>query len=267
MSRKRARGAATPSDGAHTRSRETLEERALRQLYEEKWTNNILDRMDEDQRVMFETLIRGRVKQVYVDIPAGYGKTLIAFAAGVTLFRASKVKRILYIRFPSKRGGKLGFLPGELTGEKEAIYFDPAYEALIKLGMQREAIDELRRQEILDFRTDVRLRGTNLEDAFVIVDEAQNAMDIAEMELVLGRFHDNVRAAIIGDSRQSDSNVTRYGRDKLNAFQVYIRHMTTEKWAAECKLTKNYRGVMAQHAAAVDQTLRLLEERNERCTN
>jgi phosphate starvation-inducible protein PhoH len=267
MGTKRQKRTATPSGGGRRRDpveertyEEKLEDRAYQQLLDERSSNSIIDRMDPDQRTLFEKLIRGSIKQAYLDVPAGYGKTLVAMTAGLTLLRAQKVKRIIYARFPSTRGGKLGYLPGDLE-EKQAIYYLPAYEALAKNGMQREAVNVLRhdKHESIIFCTDVTLRGTNLEDAFVIVDEAQNAMDIPELELVLTRFHESIRAAVIGDSRQCDSNVRRYGRAQLNAFQVYIKHMTTEKWAQEFTLSVNHRGPMAKHAAAVDQTLKLLE--------
>jgi predicted ribonuclease YlaK len=162
------------------------------------------------------------------------------------------------VRFPSRRGGKLGFVSGDLgpDGQKEGMYFDPAYKALHKCGLQREAIDALLKAGVFDFRTDVRLRGDTIERAFVIVDEAQNAQDVPELELVLTRFTDSVRAAIIGDSRQVDNNVVRYGSERLNAFQVFTRHMATEKWARQFFLSVNYRGMMAKHAAAVDITLK-----------
>lgn len=262
MSKKRSRGAGTGSLGGDDSRDEFDEEyeRALAQLMDESSTERMIRRMDPDQRTFFEQMTRfvGPIKQGYVDEPAGTGKTQVAFIAAVTLLRTRKISKIIYIRFPSKRGGKLGYLPGNL-GEKEEVYFDPAFEALAKCGMQPEAVRALLRKDVFDFRTDARLRGTNLEDAFVIVDEAQNAMDIPEMELVLGRFHDSIRAAIVGDSRQCDSNVARYGRDRLNAFQVYQIHMTKEKWAERFRLTTNYRGVMAKYAAAVDVTLKELE--------
>lgn len=236
-------------------------ERAWEQLMNPRATDTLIARMDPDQRTYYEKMLRGAIKQAYVDEPAGTGKTTAAFIAGLQHLRGGKLAKLLYIRFPSKRGGKLGFVSGDLgpTGQKEGMYFDPAYQALAKCGLQHEAVESLLAAGVLVFQTDVRLRGTTLEDAFIIVDEAQNAQDIPELELVLGRFNDTIRAAIIGDSRQCDSSVKLYGRDRLNAFQVYQIHMTKQKWAERFRLSHNYRGVMARHASAVDETLKELE--------
>jgi len=267
MPRKREKAPVRTSPGARgprTGKRETKDERdeidsAWAQLLDSTATDALVEGMDPDQRTYYEKMLRGPIRQAYVDEPAGTGKTTAAFVAGLQHLRAGKLGKLLYIRFPSKRGNKLGFVPGELAA-KEDLYFDPAYQALEKCGIQREAVSSLIERGVFSFQTDVRLRGTTLDDAFIIVDEAQNAQDIPELELVLGRFTDNVRAAIIGDSRQCDSNVRLYGRERLNAFQVYTRHMTKQKWAERFRLSHNYRGVMAKYAAAVDETVKELED-------
>ena len=223
---------------------------AYSQLYNTKSVDRLYKKLDEYQRWYYECLQKYRV--VFVDEPAGTGKTTIAVMAGLDYVRDGK--KLVYIRFPSRRGERLGATPGELE-DKEAKYMLPFYEALNECGLQDEAIQTLKLHGCIDARTDVQERGRNLKDCFVVVDEAQNAEDLEQLKLILTRPHDNCKVVVIGDSRQTDSKVKRYGKQQLNAFQVYQYHMTKKPWAVSCELKINYRGEISRWADKVDESL------------
>ena len=234
------------------------EEKAINQLMNSKDRDKLYNRFDtyqKEYRQAFEIY-----KMVFVDEKAGTGKTVGAVIAGLEHLRQGKCKKIMYIRFPSKRGQKLGALPGG-PDEKEAVYMFPFIEALNDCGLQTEAIEVLKAQGLIEMCTDISLRGRTLKDAFIIVDECQNATDLEELQLVLTRIKDSKSSsAIIGHSAQIDSNVKRYGKLKLNAFEVYQIHMTKKSWATKVKLVNNYRGVISQWADEVMLTVKELEE-------
>lgn len=226
------------------------EDSAVNQLMDSKATDKIYRRLDEHQRYMYECL--SKFKVTFVDEPAGTGKTTIAVLAGVEAMRSGR--KLIYIRFPSKRGEKLGATPGELE-DKEKKYMHPFYEALNECGLQDEAIETLKLKNYLETRTDTTERGRNIKGAFVIIDEAQNAEDVDQLQLIFTRLHDDCNAVVVGHSAQADSKIRKYGSEKLNAFQVYRKHMTKKNWATECVLVRNYRGAISRWADEVKETL------------
>lgn len=133
--------------------------------------------------------------------PAGTGKTYLAVATAVDALRKSQVKRIILARPAVEAGENLGFLPGDLQ-EKVDPYLRPLYDALediMPVDWVRRAI-ETRAIEIAPL---AYMRGRTLSDAFVILDEAQNATT-AQMKMFLTRLGLNSRAVITGDKTQID---------------------------------------------------------------
>lgn len=233
------------------------EEIAMEQLMNSKQRDRLYNRLDVHQKEYREAF--EKFKMVLVDEKAGTGKTVVAVMAGLEHLRQGKCKKIMYVRFPSKRGQKLGALPGG-PDEKEAIYMYPFIEALNDCGIQTESIEILKEQGLIEMCTDISLRGRTLKDTFIIVDETQNAVDIEELQLVLTRIKDSrSSSAIIGHSEQTDSNVKKYGKAKYNAFEVYQIHMVKKHWATKIKLYNNYRGAISQWADEVMQTVKELE--------
>lgn len=231
------------------------EDKAISQLMDTKTTDRLYRRMDPHQKEYRHSI--EEYKMVFVDEKAGTGKTEIAVHAALDALRQGIAKKILYIRFPSKRGQKLGALPGDLK-EKERIYMYPFIEALNECGLQDEAIEMLEAQGIIEMSTDVTLRGRTLKGSFVIVDETQNAEDLEQLQLTLTRVKDDgAGCVVIGHSEQLDSHVKKYGKYNMNAFEVYQIHMTKKNWAKKCRLYNNYRGVISQWA---DEVMKTLEE-------
>ncbi len=133
--------------------------------------------------------------------PAGTGKTYLAVAAAVDALFKKKVKRIILARPAVEAGENLGFLPGDLQ-EKVDPYLRPLYDALedmMGIERMRRAL-ESRSIEIAPL---AYMRGRTLHDAFVILDEAQNATQL-QMKMFLTRLGLNSRAVITGDKTQID---------------------------------------------------------------
>lgn len=228
------------------------------ELYNLDATQALWDKLDSYQRVYASAMDKYEV--VFTDAVAGTGKTTIAVLKALDYLRRGKVKRIAYVRFPDSRSLRMGFLTGDKE-EKESGYMVPFYDAMIECGVQPSAVDLLRTKEVIELTTDIHMRGRNLKDTFLIIDEAQNSQGIEDLQLVLTRIHDDGgRAVVIGHSKQVDGKIQRYGKQKLNAFQVYQYHFTKKSWAAKCELPNNYRGKISQWADKVWESVKELEE-------
>lgn len=238
---------------AKKRLTEDAKGKALAQVMDRSASDELWKRMDEHQRAYAESIQKFSV--VFVDAPAGTGKTTIAVREGLEMLRDGKVDRIRYIRFVDGRSLKLGYLPGEQE-DKERNLMLPLYEAMEECGVQPEAVDKLIELGIIEATTDTGLRGRNFRRTYLIIDEAQNAQTLADLQLVLTRLHDHGgKAVVIGHSGQEDGRIQKYTPLQLNAFQVYAYHMTKKPWATSVELLKNYRGQISQWADKVFDSL------------
>lgn len=133
--------------------------------------------------------------------PAGTGKTYLAVAAALDALYKKRVKRIILARPAVEAGESLGFLPGDLQ-EKVDPYLRPLYDALEDMmppDRVRRALDD----STIEIAPLAYMRGRTLSDAFVILDEAQNATR-AQMKMFLTRLGLNSRVVITGDKTQID---------------------------------------------------------------
>ncbi|NOK38555.1 PhoH family protein [Corallococcus exercitus] len=133
--------------------------------------------------------------------PAGTGKTYLAMAMAVAFLQERKVKRIILARPAVEAGEKLGFLPGDLA-EKVNPYLRPLYDALHDM-MAVERAQTLVEQGVVEVAPLAFMRGRTLNDAFVILDEAQNTT-VEQMKMFLTRLGYNSKAVITGDVTQVD---------------------------------------------------------------
>ena len=133
--------------------------------------------------------------------PAGTGKTYLAMAMAVAFLQERKVKRIILARPAVEAGEKLGFLPGDLQ-EKVNPYLRPLYDALHDM-MAAERAAHLLEQGVVEVAPLAFMRGRTLNDAFVILDEAQNTT-VEQMKMFLTRLGYNSKAVITGDVTQVD---------------------------------------------------------------
>lgn len=143
-----------------------------------------------------------RKKEVVFGIgPAGTGKTYLAMAMAVSLFLKGEVSRIILTRPARESGEKLGFLPGSLE-EKVSPYLRPLYDALFDMIPQEEATSLINRN-IIEVAPLAFMRGRTLNNAFIILDEAQNTTE-EQMLMFLTRMGFGSRCVITGDPTQSD---------------------------------------------------------------
>jgi phosphate starvation-inducible PhoH-like protein len=133
--------------------------------------------------------------------PAGTGKTYLAMAQAVSCLVAKKVSRIVLARPAVEAGEKLGFLPGDLQ-EKINPYLRPLYDALFDM-MDVEKATRLIERGVIEVAPLAFMRGRTLNDAFVILDEAQNTTS-EQMKMFLTRLGFGSKAVVTGDITQID---------------------------------------------------------------
>lgn len=133
--------------------------------------------------------------------PAGSGKTYIAVALAVKALRNKEVKRIILSRPAVESGEHLGFLPGDLR-EKLDPYLQPLYDALLDM-IPGKKLQELMEDNIIQIAPLAFMRGRTLENAFVILDEAQNA-SVNQLKMFLTRMGEHSKFAVTGDITQID---------------------------------------------------------------
>lgn len=133
--------------------------------------------------------------------PAGTGKTYLAVACAVAALESDEVKRIILVRPAVEAGEHLGFLPGDLS-QKIDPYLRPLFDALYEmLGLDR--VIKLIERNVIELAPLAYMRGRTLNDAFVLLDEAQNTT-VEQMKMFLTRLGFNSRAIITGDITQID---------------------------------------------------------------
>ena len=133
--------------------------------------------------------------------PAGTGKTYLAMAQAVSFLLAKRVSRIILARPAVEAGEKLGFLPGDLQ-EKVNPYLRPLYDALYDM-IEMERAERLLERGTIEVAPIAFMRGRTLNDAFVILDEAQNTTS-EQMKMFLTRLGFGSKAVITGDVTQVD---------------------------------------------------------------
>ncbi len=133
--------------------------------------------------------------------PAGTGKTFLAVAMAVEALNESRVQRLVLVRPAVEAGEKLGFLPGDLS-QKVDPYLRPLYDALYEmLGVEK--VVKLLEKNVIEIAPLAYMRGRTLNDAFVILDEAQNT-SVEQMKMFLTRIGFGSTAVVTGDLTQVD---------------------------------------------------------------
>ena len=201
--------------------------------------------MDESQKEFVNAILNPDKLIVFANSKAGSGKTLMAVAAANLLVQHNAYDGIVYIVSPVQEE-KLGFLPGS-ADEKISIYTAPLYDALVKLGINpytaiiQEGVENQKNGTgYIDCVSHVYLRGCNLENKVVIVEETQN-MYVDELKKVLTRVSDTSKTIVIGHSGQCDL----YHHPENSGFVKYIEHFKDKDYAQICELNINHRGVIS----------------------
>ncbi|MGO2645878.1 MAG: PhoH family protein [Lactococcus cremoris] len=133
--------------------------------------------------------------------PAGTGKTFLAVVMAVQALRNGQVKRIILTRPAVEAGESLGFLPGDLQ-EKVDPYLRPVYDALFQI-LGKTATERMMERGVIEIAPLAYMRGRTLDDAFVILDEAQNTTSM-QMKMFLTRLGFNSKMIVNGDISQID---------------------------------------------------------------
>ncbi|MEI7834144.1 MAG: PhoH family protein [bacterium] len=141
--------------------------------------------------------------------PAGTGKTYLAVAMAIEALNSKRVQRIILTRPAVEAGERLGFLPGDLA-EKINPYLRPLYDALYDM-MEMERVERLLEKKVIEIAPLAFMRGRTLNDAFIIMDEAQNTSP-EQMKMFLTRLGMGSQAVVTGDITQIDlPNMQRSG--------------------------------------------------------
>ena len=152
--------------------------------------------------------------------PAGTGKTYLAVASAVAALNRDEVRRLVLVRPAVEAGERLGFLPGDLT-QKVDPYLRPIYDALYEmLGFER--VMRLMERSVIEVAPLAFMRGRTLNEAFIILDEAQNTT-IEQMKMFLTRIGFGSRTVVTGDITQVD--LPRVQRSGLRDAVELLRDM------------------------------------------
>lgn len=214
--------------------------------------------LDEQQKAFVNAIRNPEKIVVFCNSVAGTGKTTLAMGAANMLVKdkRNEYNGIIYIVSPYGEG-RQGYIPGDLT-QKSEVYFEPAYQAMVEVGMNpntdiyydpmvgKRGTDGMGKKPgdgFVKMITHTYLRGPNMKNKIIIIDEAQN-FTVPELKKVLTRLHDNCKVIVIGHTGQIDIT----GR---SGFAQYIKHFDGQERAAVCELTTNYRGWLSQYADAL----------------
>ncbi len=161
--------------------------------------------------------------------PAGTGKTYLAMAMAITAFKNNEVNKIILTRPAIEAGEKLGFLPGDLQSKVDP-YLRPLYDALYQI-MGAENFQKNMEKGLIEVAPLAYMRGRTLEDAYIILDEAQNTTP-AQMKMFLTRIGFGSKVIITGDGSQKD-----LPKDVTSGLDVATRILNNIDGISICELT------------------------------
>ena len=184
---------------------------------------------------------------IFCNARAGSGKTLIATGVAYLLVKYGFFDNIVYIMSPYGER-KQGWLPGSIT-EKSSVYFEAFYQALVKCGgnpytdiKTTSLADQKAGDGFITCITDTYLRGSTLDNAVVIIDEAQN-YTVSQLKTVLTRIGGRAKVVVIGHDLQCDLD-----EPAKSGFKDYLEHFSGQERTAFCDLVNNYRSWISRHA-------------------
>ena len=161
--------------------------------------------------------------------PAGTGKTYLAMAMAIDAFKKEEVGRIILTRPAIEAGEKLGFLPGDLQSKVDP-YLRPLYDALYQI-MGADSFVKNMEKGLIEVAPLAYMRGRTLDNAFIILDEAQNTTP-AQMKMFLTRIGFGSKVVITGDETQKD-----LPKDVKSGLDVAFKVLSKVEDIAFCKLT------------------------------
>jgi phosphate starvation-inducible PhoH-like protein len=162
-------------------------------------TGNAIKARTDNQRLMVKSILKNDM--MFAVGPAGSGKTYTAVALAVRALKNKEVKRIILTRPAVEAGENLGFLPGDLK-EKLDPYLQPLYDALYDM-LPPDKLNQYIESQVIQIAPLAFMRGRTLDNAFVILDEAQNTTQ-SQMKMFLTRMGNSAKFIITGDTSQVD---------------------------------------------------------------
>lgn len=208
--------------------------------------------LDEEQLKFANTVINPDIDIVFVNAKSGTGKSTIATGVANILVQYGAYDSIIYIMSPYGER-KQGWLPGSIT-EKSSVYFEAFYQALVTCGINPQTaindesmVNQKNSTGFITCITDTFLRGSNLDNVVVIIDEAQN-FSVAQLKKTLTRIGRNVKVIVIGHVKQCDLD-----NPAISGFEKYIEHFKNEPRAAVCTLSTNHRSWISQCADELEE--------------
>jgi PhoH-like ATPase len=206
--------------------------------------------LDEEQKIFANAIWNPNIDIVFCNAKAGSGKSLVATGVANLLVQYGMFDSIVYIMSPYGER-KQGWLPGTIT-EKSSVYFEAFYQALISCNVNPHTAindDSMVNQKngtgYITCITDTFLRGSNLDNAVVILDEAQN-YTVPQLKKTLTRIGKRAKVIVIGHDLQCDLE-----KPEQSGFVKYIEHFKEKERAAVCTLTTNHRSWISQWADEV----------------
>ena len=213
-----------------------------RQKYHELFSGIICN---SDQEKFRDAIMHDKNTFVLADAVSGSGKTLIAVTCAKQLVANGHCKSCVYV-IPTCNEDELGYRPGN-TAEKVADYMVPLRQALMKIGEEPDKVISNNFED--NFKDSNKwmiavpqtfLRGVNLENQVVIVDESQN-FTVPQIKKIISRNYDNCKVIVIGSSSQTDIDLDK------SCFTRLQNHMEGFDGYIKCELPISYRGKLAMH--------------------
>lgn len=208
--------------------------------------------LDDEQLLFANTVWDKNIDIVFCNAAAGTGKTTVATGVANMLVKYGLYQGIIYIMSPYGER-KQGWLPGTIT-EKSSVYFEAFYQALVNCDINPvtsinddSMVNQKNGSGYITCITDTFLRGSTLDNAVVIIDEAQN-YTISQLKKTLTRVGSNSKVIVIGHELQCDLDVP-----SQSGFMKYLKHFEGQERAAICSLTTNHRSWISQHADQLEE--------------
>lgn len=208
--------------------------------------------LDSEQLEFANSIINPDIDIIFVNAKAGTGKTTIATGAADILVQHGAYRGIVYIMSPYGER-KQGWLPGTIT-EKSSVYFEAFYQAMINCNINPHTavnddsmVNQKNGSGYITCITDTFLRGSNLDDAVIIIDEAQN-YTVSQLKKTLTRVGKKAKVIVIGHELQCDLD-----DPSQSGFMKYIDHFKDKERAKVCTLSNNYRSWISQCADEVKE--------------
>lgn len=203
--------------------------------------------LDSEQLAFANAIWNPDIDIVFCNAKAGTGKSLISVGVANMLVQYGVFDELIYIMSPYGER-KQGWLPGTIT-EKSSVYFEALYQALVNCNVNPNTaintdsmINQKNGTAYITCITDTFVRGSNLDNAVIILDESQN-FSTAQLKKTLTRVGKNAKVIVIGHELQCDLD-----QPEKSGFMRYLEHFSGKDRVAVCNLTRNYRSWISSYA-------------------